>query len=129
MPRNPTYFDGDLREALLEATKDLVREAGVGNLTLRAAARRAGVSHAAPGYHFGNRGGLLAALAVKGHEVLRDRLARAAARAASAGDGLTALAETALVYVAFARQRPELFAPITRRELWEDHADEVGPAF
>jgi AcrR family transcriptional regulator len=60
------YHHGDLRRALLDASLALVAEGGIGALSLREVARKAGVSHNAPYHHFKDRGSLLAALAEEG---------------------------------------------------------------
>jgi AcrR family transcriptional regulator len=57
------YHHGDLRAALIDAAKALIAERGVDGFSLRAAARRAGVSAAAPAHHFGDVRGLLTAVA------------------------------------------------------------------
>ena len=64
------YHHGDLRHALLEAAMTLIDIRGPGALTLRAAARRAGVSEAAPYRHFANLDALLGAVALEGFEIL-----------------------------------------------------------
>src|SRR2546430_17200967 len=48
------YHHGSLREAMLRAAESVLERDGIGGLTLRAAAREAGVSHAAPKNHFGD---------------------------------------------------------------------------
>ena len=61
MPRRPKatsdkpYHHGDLRRALLKAATDIVRSRGLPELSLRAVARKARVSHAAPYHHFPDR--------------------------------------------------------------------------
>jgi len=60
------YHHGDLRRALLDAALELVNELGPSGITLREAARRAGVTHAAPYRHFADKGALLAAVAEQG---------------------------------------------------------------
>ncbi|MBL4557132.1 MAG: helix-turn-helix transcriptional regulator [Rhodobacteraceae bacterium] len=57
------YHHGDLRAALIDAAKALIAERGVDGFSLRAAARQAGVSAAAPAHHFGDARGLLTAVA------------------------------------------------------------------
>lgn len=57
------YHHGDLPAALLSAVGMIVNEEGIDALTLRAAARRAGVSHGAPAHHFGDKRGMLTAFA------------------------------------------------------------------
>ena len=58
------YHHGDLRQTLLQAAEAELTENGLEKFSLRACARRAGVSHAAPAHHFGNAEGLMAELAV-----------------------------------------------------------------
>ena len=48
------YHHGSLREAMLRAAESILERDGIRGLTLRAAAREAGVSHAAPKNHFGD---------------------------------------------------------------------------
>lgn len=65
----------DTREAMLDAVAELISEDGVRNLSLREVARRAGVSHATPGHHFGDKDGMLAAFAEKGFRLFADEFA------------------------------------------------------
>ena len=69
-----TYHHGALRPALLEAAGKILETDGAGALSLREAARRAGVSHNAPYRHFPDRDSLLAALAAEGFSLLSDEL-------------------------------------------------------
>src|SRR5207248_7824414 len=64
------YHHGDLRAALLEAVAEVVREGGLGQVSLREVARRVPVTHAAAAHHFGNKAGLLTALATQGYSLL-----------------------------------------------------------
>ena len=57
------YHHGDLRRALVHAAAELLREGGQDALTLRAVARRSGVSHSAPYRHFSDRAALVSAVA------------------------------------------------------------------
>jgi AcrR family transcriptional regulator len=68
------YHHGALRTALLDAAEAILDRDGINALTLRAAAREAGVSHGAPAHHFGDLTGLLTALAASGFERLRKQL-------------------------------------------------------
>src|SRR3982751_372137 len=61
------YHHGALRDALLEAAERVLERDGLPGLTLRAVAREAGVSHAAPTHHFGDLTGLLSELAAIGY--------------------------------------------------------------
>lgn len=78
-----SYHHGDLREALIEAAREIVETEGVDAFTLRECARRAGVSHGAPAHHFGDKTGLLTELAVRSIE---ERMALSDARVAAAAD-------------------------------------------
>ena len=63
------YHHGDLHEALLQAAVQVLERDGLPGLTLRAVAREAGVSHAAPTHHFGDLTGLLSELAAIGFRI------------------------------------------------------------
>lgn len=79
-----SYHHGDLRRALIEATLELVAESGPKGFTLAEAARRAGVSTAAPYRHFASKDELLAAVATQGFEGLHAELVAADDPAATA---------------------------------------------
>jgi AcrR family transcriptional regulator len=104
----PRYHHGDLRAVLLDHVRAIIREQGVGFVSIREVARRAHVSHAAPAHHFGNKSGLLTAFAVEGYErlamTIRTRLAETAATGAA--DVLAAMGQG---YVRFAIENPEHF--------------------
>jgi AcrR family transcriptional regulator len=70
MKRPDGYHHGNLRQALLDAARDLVHESGVESLTLRKVARRAGVSTGAPYHHFADKADLVYALARQSLEQL-----------------------------------------------------------
>lgn len=73
------YHHGDLRNALIQAGLLVLSEAGVDGLNLRAVARRAGVSHAAPYRHFADKEALLAAMAEDGFQRLGQQISEALA--------------------------------------------------
>ncbi len=100
-----SYHHGELRTALVGAALALLTEGGADALSLRAVARRAGVSAMAPYRHYPDKEALLAAVAVQGFDGLRDML-RAADAAAPAGDALVA---QAVAYVRYAEENPALF--------------------
>ena len=77
-----SYHHGDLRAALLVAARSIVAEQGAEAFTLREAARRAGVSHGAPAHHFGDKTGLLTALAA---QVVLERVEQVEAAKLAAG--------------------------------------------
>lgn len=104
--RSISYHHGDLAAALEQAALELLAEQGTSGLSLRAVARRAGVSHNAPYHHFRDRQGLLKAVAARG---LRDLLATMIAARDSAGSPRDRLLAVAVAYVDFAVRRPALF--------------------
>ena len=109
------YHHGDLREALVEASSEIVARHGVEALTLRAVAARLGVSHAAPRHHFRDKDGLLAAVAARAFRRLADAMLAATE---NESDPLRRLEATGVAYVSFALQEPELFRLIFgRREV------------
>jgi AcrR family transcriptional regulator len=92
-----TYHHGDLREAILEAAGRMIEKEGLAGLSVREAARRAGVSHTAPYRHFPDRKALLAALAAEGFSQLAKVLENRSGR------------ELAEAYVRFALEHPQRF--------------------
>jgi AcrR family transcriptional regulator len=99
------YHHGDLRRALVDAAFELVKEHGPRGITLREAARRAGVTHAAPYRHFADKEALLAALAEEGFTRLRATVERAI-EGVGPGELLEAIG---VAYVRFARAHPSQF--------------------
>ena len=97
------YHHGDLRQVLLAAALTQIEAEGVASLSLRALARLAGVSAAAPYRHFDSKRTLLAALAQQGFEGLGRQLMLA--RDAETGPNERLLA-IGLAYVEFAVANP-----------------------
>ena len=97
------YHHGNLRAALLEQAERTLADGG--DLSLRALARQAGVSHAAPRRHFAGKQALLDALAEDGFERLGSELRAAMSDAASFEARLLAFA---LAYVRFATEHAAL---------------------
>jgi len=100
-----TYHHGDLRAALVDAAIDLLEESDDTELSLRAVARRAGVSPAAPYRHYADREALVSAVAAVGYRELSKRLAAAHPSPSTPEQ----LADVAIAYVQFALDRPALF--------------------
>src|SRR5437899_11099004 len=71
------YHHGALHDALLEAAERVLERDGLAGLTLRAVAREAGVSHAAPTHHFGDLTGLVSELAAIGFRQFNGAMAAA----------------------------------------------------
>lgn len=104
LPSAP-YHHGDLRAACLRAAMELLEEGGAGALSVRAVARRAGVSPGAPYRHYADRDALISAVAAVGYRELAEYLAAAHPSPSSSED----LADVAAAYVQFALERPALF--------------------
>jgi AcrR family transcriptional regulator len=115
-PRSP-------RDRLLDAAREVVAEDGLEGLTLRAIARRAGVSHGAPLRHFPTLAALLAAVGADGFRRLEASVtaALAAAEASAAAEGRTlgALDRLGVAgdgYLAMALDQPGVFTVTFRTE-------------
>ena len=105
-PESRPYHHGDLRRALVEAACRLLEKEGAQALSLRAVAREAGVSPAAPYHHFKDKSELLDAVAHEGWEKLD--LAFQAARDAHTSPP-DRVRELGVAYVCFASQHPDLY--------------------
>ena len=103
---NRPYHHGDLRRALIDAARRLLERDGPSALSLRAVAREAGVSPAAPYHHFKDKGELLDAVAHEGWDMLNQAMIKARADATTLGDRMVALG---VAYVCFARDNPSLY--------------------
>lgn len=106
-----------LRERLVEAGVELLEEDGLHDLTLRAIARRTGVSHGAPRRYFPTHNSLLAAIAATGLADLVTRLTTPAADSAVPAE--ERLIELGRLYLEFAAERPAMFELIFRHDLLE----------
>lgn len=102
--KRSSYHHGNLREALIDATAALIAELGPQAFTLAEAARRAGVSPAAPYRHFRDREDLLEAVAMEGFDAFASRLK--AAFDEGRPTPLTAFLRTGQAYLDFAREQP-----------------------
>src|SRR5246500_3779897 len=105
MSSKATYHHGDLAAALVQAAMELLEESGEAELSLRAVARRAGVSAAAPYRHYADREALVSAVAAVGYRELAERLTAAHPSPSTPEQ----LASVAIAYVQFALERPALF--------------------
>jgi AcrR family transcriptional regulator len=108
-----SYHHGDLHEALLKAAETVLERDGLAGLTLRAAAREAGVSHAAPTHHFGDLTGLVSELAAIGFRQFNAAMAVAGAGGTSPLDKAMARAKA---YVAYAQAHPGMYGLMFRTE-------------
>ena len=101
------YHHGELREALIVATRKLVDERGAENFTLADACRVAGVTTAAPYRHFRGRREILEEIASRGFDELRKRsMAVVTERGEGTLEGIIAMGQA---YVAFAAEETAVF--------------------
>jgi AcrR family transcriptional regulator len=110
------YHHGNLAAAALAAAEAEITEHGIAAASLRRVADRAGASHTAVGKRFGDKAGLLAAVAAEGFRVLGEHLGAATPDMRAMGRA----------YVEFAQQRPALFAVMFQPTLYR--ADVPGLA-
>ncbi|TDB76270.1 TetR/AcrR family transcriptional regulator [Micromonospora sp. KC723] len=112
------YHHGDLRRTILAAAVAAIGESGLDGWSLRELARRAGVSHAAPAHHFGDKAGVLTAIAAEGFTLLADALEAAEPDFLAAG----------LAYVEFAVGHPVHFAVMFQPSLYRADDEVVRQA-
>jgi AcrR family transcriptional regulator len=111
--KDAPYHHGALRDALLEAAERVLEREGLSGLTLRAVAREAGVSHAAPTHHFGDLAGLVSELAAIGFQQFNTAMAAAGAAEGSPTEKAMARAKA---YIAYAQAHPGVYGLMFRTE-------------
>lgn len=99
--RSKAYHHGDLKAALVECGTEILRKEGPEALTLRAVARAAGVSVAAPYRHFADRRELVAAVAEDGFRRLQQAMMSQMQQGGAQG-----FRGMATAYVRFAHDNP-----------------------
>lgn len=114
-PKRRGYHHGNLREALVDAARVLIRERGVNGFSLAEVARMAGVSPAAPYRHFQNREEVIAETAQRGFTLFADRLE--AAWDGAPASPIRAMEAVGSAYLAFSRDEPAYFAAMFDRSL------------
>jgi AcrR family transcriptional regulator len=119
--RRDSYHHGDLKRALTSAALSLVAEKGPKGFTLTEAARRAGVSAAAPYRHFADKAELLAAVSEQGFLDLHAALA-----AVDAADPKRRVIELGSAYVRWAVAHPDHYRVMFGAEI--NKADHPGLA-
>src|ERR1700756_5122098 len=100
------YHHGDLRRALLNAADAVLERSGPSALSLRAVAREAGVSPAAPYHHFKDKDDLIAAVASEGFAQLHSAIEQAWR---DAPEGASKRGTLGLAYIEFASRHPALY--------------------
>jgi AcrR family transcriptional regulator len=130
------YHHGDLRRALIEAGFQLVEEGGVEQLSVREAARRAGVSPGAPFRHFDSREALITAVAIEAQRRFRAEIL-VALKETPPGDPLARFRSFGVAYLRWAMRNPahfeiissgRLFAYDKSDDLLRDNAELIGMA-
>jgi len=105
--RKAHYHHGELREALIRATRQLVEQRGAENFTLADACRVAGVTTAAPYRHFSGKQEILEEIASRGFDELKSR---SMAIVAEKGEGtLPGIVAMGQAYVGFAVEETAVF--------------------
>ena len=97
----PSYHHGRLKDALIEAARELVAERGPAGFTLADAAKRVGVTGAAPYRHFADRQALMQELALRGFALFDER--QRAAWQNGRPDAVTAFRRMGASYLSFAK--------------------------
>ncbi|XSC45330.1 TetR/AcrR family transcriptional regulator [Bradyrhizobium sp. RDT10] len=133
-PRRPSratapkpYHHGDLRRVLLDAALQLVDEGGAEAVSVREAARRAGVSPGAPFRHFPSRDALMQAVAEEAQRRFRAEI-EAALAAAAPGDPLGRFRCLGLAYLRWAMRNPTHFEIISSRRFLSTTKPPPSPA-
>lgn len=124
MPNEPErtkpYHHGDARAALTRHAVEVIGERGVVGTSVREVARRSGVSHAAAAYHFGDRAGLLTAVAAEGYRLLHEALNTARAQGS--------FLEVGVAYVQFSIDHPAHFDVMFQPDLYDPEDPDLRAA-
>jgi AcrR family transcriptional regulator len=112
------YHHGDLRRVLIDAASRLAEEGGAEAVSVREAARRAGVSPGAPFRHFPNRDALILAVAEEAQRRFRAEI-DAALAAAPVRDPLARFRCFGLAYLRWAMRNPAHFEIISSGRLFD----------
>jgi AcrR family transcriptional regulator len=104
----------DLKSRLLRATEEILNEQGLDKFSLREAARRSGVSHGAPAFHYGDAAGLLTAYAAEGFSTLATLMSRY--RSDAKPDPKSQLAAAGLAYIDYAVGHRAMFQLMFRSD-------------
>lgn len=121
-----SYHHGNLKAALVDAVLSLISEKGPNGFSFAEAARRAGVSPAAPYRHFRDRDDLLVETARRGYEVFAARLE--AAWDEGRPSALSSFERVGRAYLGFAKAEPAYFAAMFEAGVQPDDDPELRAA-
>jgi AcrR family transcriptional regulator len=117
VPAAKPYHHGDLRRVLIDAAMQLVGEGGPEAVSVREAARRAGVSPGAPFQHFPSRDALMNAVAEEAQRRFRAEI-EASLADASPDDPLDRFRRLGMAYLRWAMRNPTHFEIISSRRFF-----------
>ena len=120
------YHHGNLKEALIQAALDLIRQKGPAGFTFAEAARWAGVSPAAPYRHFRDRDELMADVARRGFDLFAQVLARAWDEGRP--EPFFAFERVGRAYLGFAHSEPAYYSAMFEAGLPLDASSELREA-
>ena len=116
------YHHGDLRESLIAAATQLLRESGPDKFSMADACKLAGVSKAAPYRHFSNKEALLKSVIARGFDQMKMDMENSSNKLKPGSNvRITAIG---LAYIAFAVREPELFRLMFGNKVSHDHPDD-----
>jgi AcrR family transcriptional regulator len=107
MAKRDNYHHGRLRDELVDQAEELIDESGAHSWSMREAARRLGVSQAAPYRHFSDKAALIDAVVLRGYGQLEERYRKALRRCRGETDRVISVA---MAYYQFGVDKPELFS-------------------
>jgi AcrR family transcriptional regulator len=117
------YHHGDLRDALISATQQLIEENGIDNFSVSDACRLAGVSTAAPYKHFKSKDEMVVAAILKAMESHAQDMQRVLSEHPKGSlDRIVALGEN---YIETALREPQMFR-LRFAHVQEDIAPEIS---
>ena len=115
-----SYHHGDLRQNLITAATEMIKESGIEGISLRKLAAKVGVSRTAPYHHFKDKNELLCAIAEQG---FRNRLSHLeeqySNKAEQTKTSTLQLKHYMLDYLKFAQDNPELYELMFGRTIWK----------
>lgn len=104
--KKSTYHHGNLREVLISSALEILKEGTLQDLSLRALARKAGVSQTAPYRHFEDKEALIVVLMQEGSTIMQDSMRLVCE---NTDDPVEQLINMGLAYYDFSQEHPAHF--------------------